>query len=454
MSTANICLSGVAVVTSPQSPQILSESCGITNGAPDPGEQLMVNLPLQNTGAANTVALTATLRATGGVTFPTSPQNYGALAPGSAAVTKNFSFTVDPTIACGSTITLTWDITDGATSYGTVTKTFTTGARTAALSENFDGVTAPALPANWSSVQVSGTTINWVTSTTTPSSAPNAAFANDPATVNSSALVSPSVLIQGTDAQLSFKNFYNTESTYDGMVLEYTTNGGTTWTDVITGGGSFVSSGYNATISANFSSPIAGRMAWSGNSNSYLNTVVNLPASLNGQTVRFRWLMASDSSVTATGVRVDDVSVLGARQCSASCSQTFESDVIGRPNGDGFVDSDDIQQIRQFSVGNNLPYQSNEFQRVDSSPRSSSGDGFLDADDVTQARRYSVGTDTKATAAGQTVPGPIPPGTDAAISSVKVKTEIHSKEGVLAAPAAFRVDNQKHQCRFNFGCPD
>ena len=441
-STANICLTGVAVVTSPQSPQVVSESCAIANGAPDPGEQLTVNLPLQNTGAASTINLTATLRATGGVQFPSSPQNYGALAPGSAAVTKNFSFTVDPTIACGSTITLTWDITDGATSYGTVTKTFTTGARAAALSENFDGVTAPALPAGWSNVQVSGTTINWVTSATTPSSAPNAAFANDPATVNSSALVSPAVLIQGTDAQISFKNLYVTESTYDGMVLEYTTNGGTTWTDVITGGGSFVSNGYNATISSSFSSPIAGRMAWSGNSGSYLSTVVNLPASLNGQTVRFRWLMASDSSVTATGVRVDDVVVLGARQCSASCSQTFESEVSPRPNGDGFVDSDDVQQIRLFSVGTGLPYQSNEFQRADGSPRSTSGDGFLDSDDVVQARRYSVGTDTKQTAAGQTAPGPIPPGTDTASGSVKTKVAVRTKDGAAAAPAAFRVDAQ------------
>ena len=345
-ATANICLTGVAVISS-QTPQIVSESCGIANSVPDPGEQLTVSLPLQNTGAAGTNNLTATLLASGGVTNPSAPQNYGALAPGSSAAAKNFTFTVDPNISCGSSITLTFNISDGATSYGTVTKTYETGVNVVSLSENFDGVTAPALPAGWTNVPITGTAINWVTSTTSPSSAPNAAFANDADTINSSALVSPPVAIRTAAAQLSFQNFYNTESTYDGMVLEYTTNGGTTWTDVIAGGGSFVSSGYNATISANFSSPIGGRMAWSGNSGSYLNTVVNLPASLNGQTVQFRWLMASDTDTGGVGVRVDDVKIFGSKQCNTCSAPTacnfqrrfdFDGDSkadisVFRPNG-------------------------------------------------------------------------------------------------------------------------
>jgi hypothetical protein len=81
------------------------------------------------------------------------------------------------------------------------------------------------------------------------------------------------------------------------MVLEYSTNGGTTWTDIITGGGSFVSGGYNGALSTGFMNPLPGRQAWTGNSGSYVDTVVNLPASLNGQSVRFRWLMGSDNSV-------------------------------------------------------------------------------------------------------------------------------------------------------------
>ena len=237
-------------------------------------------------------------------------------------VSRDFSFTVNPALMCGDPVTLTWTIVDGATNYPNATKMYTTGVFNVSLAENFDGVVAPALPAGWVNTQTSGTGINWTTSTTTPSSAPNAAFANDPNSVNAAALVSPATLISSSAAQLTFKNMYLTESTFDGTVLEFSTDGGGTWTDILTGGGTFASGGYNATISANFMSPIAGRMAWSGTSTGYVDTVVNLPASLNGQMVSFRWLMASDSSVNATGQWVDDVQVLGARVCQTCTGPT------------------------------------------------------------------------------------------------------------------------------------
>lgn len=85
-----------------------------------------------------------------------------------------------------------------------------------------------------------------------------------------------------------------------------------------------------------------------------------------------------------------------------AAAQGIEADVQPRSAGDGVIDADDIQQIRRFSVGLDAPYQSNEFQRADPSPRASSGDGFVDADDVQQARRYSVGTDAGQPAAGPT----------------------------------------------------
>ena len=120
---------------------------------------------------------------------------------------------------------------------------------------------------------------------------------------------------------------------------------------------------------------------------------------------------------------------------------SLEADVQSRPNGDGFVDSSDIQQIRNFSVGLGLPYQANEFQRADCSPRSTSGDGFVDDGDVQQARRYSVGTDAAQNAAGPTAPLPIPPPVES-LNGLKGLDEIRTKNGVAAAPAAFRVDAQ------------
>jgi hypothetical protein len=40
------------------------------------------------------------------------------------------------------------------------------------------------------------------------------------------------------------------------MVLEYSTNNGTTWTDVITGGGSFVTGGYTGTLNTGIANPL------------------------------------------------------------------------------------------------------------------------------------------------------------------------------------------------------
>lgn len=319
--TANICLTGTAFVAQSGDIQVISENCGAPNGAVDPGETITVSLPLQNIGAAGTTNLTATLQGTGGVINPGAAQSYGALSPGMAGTVRNFTFKADPNLPCGSEITLTFTLSDGATSYGTITKTYTTGAKTILLNENFDGVTAPALPAGWSSVAIVGAN-NWVTSTVSPASPPNMASAGASGAVSSTALVSPVVAIQGTNAQISFKNFYSTENEFDGMVLEYTNNGGASWTDVIAGGGSFASSGYNETISTGYSSPIAGRMAWSGESGGYANTVVNLPAALNGQSVQFRWVIATDTSIGGVGVRIDDVQVLGARVCNTACSGT------------------------------------------------------------------------------------------------------------------------------------
>ena len=100
----------------------------------------------------------------------------------------------------------------------------------------------------------------WVTSTTTPDTAPNAAFVDDPAAVSDKFLDTPSIVIGSSPALLSFRNFYNTESTFDGGVLEVSSpniNVGA-FTDVTAAavGGSFINGGYNALISTPFSSPI------------------------------------------------------------------------------------------------------------------------------------------------------------------------------------------------------
>jgi N-acetylneuraminic acid mutarotase len=129
------CISNVVIVNQ-GTVTITAEGCGTPNNAPDPGETLTVALPITNTGDIPSTNLTATLLATGGVTNPGPPQNYGAVPPGGGTVTKNFTFTVDPNTSCGGSITLTWTIADGATNYTNSTTTYTTGVLSATLSDN------------------------------------------------------------------------------------------------------------------------------------------------------------------------------------------------------------------------------------------------------------------------------------------------------------------------------
>jgi hypothetical protein len=330
-STVDLCMVGVAVLA-PGSTSIVSESCGVANGGPDPGEILTVALPISNTGSANTSNLVATLQATGGVIDPGTAQNYGAVGAGSGSVVKNFTFKVDPSLTCGNSITLTWNLQDGAKNYGTVTRTYSSGSPVVSFSENFDNVTAPALPSGWTQNQTTGTGISWVTDPTTPSSAPNAAFANEPSAVNAAALESPSFTVTVPNALLTFKKSYTTESGFDGAVLEIKIGSGS-WTDIITAGGSFIDGGYTGTISSSFDSPIAGREAWSGTSAGYTTTHVTLPATANGQSVQLRWLMASDSSVGSSGFMIDDVSVsagVSCAVCTATSKTAFDFDGDGK----------------------------------------------------------------------------------------------------------------------------
>jgi len=176
--------------------------------------------------------------------------------------------------------------------------------------ESFDTISTPLLPADWTFTQDSGSGISWVTTNSSSSSSPNSVFANDPAGVNLSSLISPEFEISSTNAQLIFNNRYQTENGYDGMVLEYRLNGGT-WFDILIGGGTFASGGYNGTLSTCCGNPLPGRQAWTGNSGGFIETIVNLNASFDGQIAQFRWRMGSDNIIGSTGVWLDDIQVVG-----------------------------------------------------------------------------------------------------------------------------------------------
>lgn len=58
-------------------------------------------------------------------------------------------------------------------------------------------------------------------------------------------------------------------------------------------------------------SVLTGRQAWTGNSNGFITTTVNLPAASFGQNVQFRWRMAYDTGTNPAGggQRIDTITV-------------------------------------------------------------------------------------------------------------------------------------------------
>jgi hypothetical protein len=297
---------------------LVSEHCAPPNGVVDPGEMVTVRLALQNFGRSNSVNLVATLLATNGVIDPGAPQNYGVVVSGGPAVVRDFSLVA--TGACGSTIMPTLQLQDGTTNLGTVTFAFRLGTPVVTFIQFFDNVVGPNLPAGWSNFS-SGSS-RWITTNGVRDTAPNSAFASDPEETSDTMLTSPPIAISGTNAQLMFAHNYFTEwrrEPFDGGVLEIAYNGGP-FNDIITAGGRFISGGYNATISTDYSNPIKGRPAWSGNSGGFVTTLVNLPNNAAGQNVRLRWRMATDESnenPPYPGWYVDTISISDDYTCCA-----------------------------------------------------------------------------------------------------------------------------------------
>jgi hypothetical protein len=93
--------------------------------------------------------------------------------------------------------------------------------------------------------------------------------------------------------------------------------------DILAAGGSFVQNGYNGSITIGELNPLDGRRVWTGNSNGYLPTIVNLPPSAAGKTVKLRWRFGSGLTVSGVGWRIDTISVVDNVQlCATGASST------------------------------------------------------------------------------------------------------------------------------------
>jgi hypothetical protein len=284
---------------------VSGEDCAPANGAVDPGETVTVNLSLQNLGTADTSNLEVTLLEMNGVVNPSAKQNAGALVANGPAVMVPFTFTAAG--SCGDTIIPTFSLKDGSEDLGNISISIPLGTLATIYLQNFDGAPAPTLPAFWTTTKSNSQSL-WVVSKGSSNTAPNAAFSSESSNPGVNALISPAIPLPPGAAQLVFRNNYNLESGFDGGVLEIKIGSGP-FTDIVAAGGSFASGGYNSAINNSQGSPLAGRVAWSGNSSGFITTTVNLPPSASRQTVQFQWRCATDEGTGGGGWRIDSVQI-------------------------------------------------------------------------------------------------------------------------------------------------
>jgi hypothetical protein len=127
---------------------------------------------------------------------------------------------------------------------------------------------------------------------------------NDEATIADKYL-DLTVDISLTETTLEFWHTFQMENGFDGGVLEISTNGGGSFTDL---GANILIGDYNGTISTSFGNPIGGRQAWTGGTLGTMTRVVVDLSSFAGQVgAIIRWRHGSDDSVSSVGWEVDDI---------------------------------------------------------------------------------------------------------------------------------------------------
>jgi hypothetical protein len=172
--------------------------------------------------------------------------------------------------------------------------------------------------------------------------------ATDVPTVSNQWLTSPQVHIPLNQSPLTlqFWNYQRLDNRagvcYDGGLLEVSTDGGSTWTQLDS---QLKSDPYDGTLVSGTGNPLAGKKAWCGNPQNWLNSIVDLNA-YAGQAVSFRFSLGTDNSIGVEGWYLDDVVV---QSCSLSASLGPDS-IMGALPGHSVVHNFILSNMGEVDV--------------------------------------------------------------------------------------------------------
>jgi len=119
-------------------------------------------------------------------------------------------------------------------------------------------------------------------------------------------LDSPEIMIpNGVTATLSFWQYYDTESYYDGGNVKISTDGGASWQLL----GAYLDP-YPEDAASSNNEGIPGEPCFSSSSSGWIQTSFDLTG-FGGETIMLRWHFGSDGSVTDPGWFIDDILITG-----------------------------------------------------------------------------------------------------------------------------------------------
>jgi hypothetical protein len=190
----------------------------------------------------------------------------------------------------------------------------------------------------WAHNPIAGA-VDWTLSTTQSQTPTHSWFSASQSSVADRVLVTPTFVPQA-GSTLSFWHTFAFETNgagtacYDGGTLEISINGGSTWS--VVPDAAFTAGGFNGTVNANFSNPIASQRAWcQGTIGAMTQVNVNLASFVGATDVKLRWHEGNDDSAQATGWFVDSVTLTNvgsAGVCTAAnilFNDGFESGTTG-----------------------------------------------------------------------------------------------------------------------------
>ncbi|HEY3176227.1 MAG TPA: Ig-like domain-containing protein [Candidatus Polarisedimenticolia bacterium] len=249
---------------------------------------------------------------------PLSLASVGAPAHGSATANADGTVTYRPVSGFLGTDAFTYRASDGS-----LQDEATVTVQVESCPPSTDGVFTddfePAAEPGWtvqSAVAPTGS-ITWSLRSDPLAHSPTRSYFSDaavPVGAKDDRLIAPPQNLSAS-SRLIFWHRFSFESGFDGGVIEVSRDGGATWVDVVAGGGSFVTGGYNGLLSS------GNRPAWTGASSptGMSRVEVNLGA-YAGTGLRVRWRLTQDDNTGSLGWWLDDVQFTNLVRPATSCN--------------------------------------------------------------------------------------------------------------------------------------